>query len=186
MSAFLPGETEMKMTAEQIKATALGTIIETPLGPLEVSGRSHSGDAGINGNTEDYHALTFGPSHAPVAILSNRYGFEPIEQHKARLWDRGLDKLGKQERRLIDIMFGDRLQSPTRYALKEPARLVNVAKARLVKAGKLEHRTCTRCGGSGHYSYNQIDGTRCFGCAGSGKMLPTTADALKAAEAAAQ
>ena len=27
---------------------------------------------------------------------------------------------------------------------------------------------CPRCGGSGHYSYNQIDGTRCYGCNGSG------------------
>ena len=27
---------------------------------------------------------------------------------------------------------------------------------------------CPRCGGSGHYSYNQIDGTRCYGCGGSG------------------
>ena len=27
---------------------------------------------------------------------------------------------------------------------------------------------CPRCSGSGHYSYNQIDGTRCYGCNGSG------------------
>jgi hypothetical protein len=26
--------------------------------------------------------------------------------------------------------------------------------------------TCGRCGGSGHYSYNQITGTTCFGCKG--------------------
>lgn len=25
---------------------------------------------------------------------------------------------------------------------------------------------CHRCGGSGHYSYNPVDGTRCFGCHG--------------------
>ncbi len=31
--------------------------------------------------------------------------------------------------------------------------------------------TCSRCGGSGHYSYNQIDGTVCYGCGGSGKKL---------------
>lgn len=28
--------------------------------------------------------------------------------------------------------------------------------------------TCPRCSGSGHYSYNQLDGTRCYGCGGSG------------------
>ena len=27
---------------------------------------------------------------------------------------------------------------------------------------------CTRCSGSGHYSYNSFDGTRCYGCQGSG------------------
>ena len=26
---------------------------------------------------------------------------------------------------------------------------------------------CPRCGATGHYSYNQIDGTRCYGCMGS-------------------
>lgn len=27
---------------------------------------------------------------------------------------------------------------------------------------------CKRCGGSGHYSYNSMDGTKCYGCGGSG------------------
>lgn len=29
-----------------------------------------------------------------------------------------------------------------------------------------EIETCSRCGGTGHYSYNQMDGTRCFKCHG--------------------
>jgi len=29
-----------------------------------------------------------------------------------------------------------------------------------------ECKTCSRCGGSGQYSYNQIDGSRCYGCNG--------------------
>lgn len=29
---------------------------------------------------------------------------------------------------------------------------------------------CPRCGGSGHYSYNPLDGTRCYGCGGSGTV----------------
>lgn len=32
--------------------------------------------------------------------------------------------------------------------------------------------TCTRCGGSGRYSYCQTHGDTCFGCSGSGKGLP--------------
>ena len=30
--------------------------------------------------------------------------------------------------------------------------------------------TCPRCGGSGHYAYNPMDGTRCFKCGGSGTV----------------
>ena len=30
---------------------------------------------------------------------------------------------------------------------------------------------CPRCGGSGHYAYNPMDGTRCFRCGGSGKEI---------------
>lgn len=41
---------------------------------------------------------------------------------------------------------------------------------------------CSRCGGSGHYSFNQIDGSRCFGCSGAGKRAATlTAAVLEAA-----
>lgn len=44
-----------------------------------------------------------------------------------------------------------------------------------------EHRECSRCGGSGHYSFNQIDGTRCYGCGGTGRQW-TKADAPLVAE----
>lgn len=33
--------------------------------------------------------------------------------------------------------------------------------------------TCKRCGGSGHYSYNQMDGTMCYGCHGTGYQRAT-------------
>ena len=32
----------------------------------------------------------------------------------------------------------------------------------------METTTCSRCGGSGRYSYNMRDGDRCYGCAGKG------------------
>lgn len=38
-------------------------------------------------------------------------------------------------------------------------------------AAIFETQTCTRCGGCGHYSFNQFNGTTCFGCGGSGAML---------------
>jgi len=37
---------------------------------------------------------------------------------------------------------------------------------------KIETVTCSRCGGTGHYSYNQITGTVCFKCHG-GKVVYT-------------
>lgn len=30
--------------------------------------------------------------------------------------------------------------------------------------------TCSRCGGSGRYSFNLIHGTTCYGCGGTGKQ----------------
>lgn len=39
------------------------------------------------------------------------------------------------------------------------------------KRPAFEHDLCGRCGGSGRYSYNQIDGDRCYGCGGSGWKL---------------
>lgn len=34
-----------------------------------------------------------------------------------------------------------------------------------------EHVTCSRCAGSGSYSWNAMNGSRCFGCGGSGFTL---------------
>ncbi len=35
----------------------------------------------------------------------------------------------------------------------------------------LERTTCSRCGGSGEYSFNMKDGSRCYGCNGKGTKL---------------
>lgn len=43
------------------------------------------------------------------------------------------------------------------------------AVSRLVALGYTD--VCSRCGGSGRYSWNQTDGDRCFGCHGKGKKL---------------
>ena len=47
-------------------------------------------------------------------------------------------------------------------------------------AMEYEKETCGRCGGSGQYSYNQIDGSRCYGCGGSGQRLTKRGAAAKA------
>lgn len=35
----------------------------------------------------------------------------------------------------------------------------------------VKSRGCGRCGGSGRYSYNQMHGSRCYGCSGVGSQL---------------
>lgn len=38
---------------------------------------------------------------------------------------------------------------------------------------------CSRCCGTGNYSYNQVDGTRCYGCGGDGKKYTPRGKAAK-------
>jgi hypothetical protein len=47
-------------------------------------------------------------------------------------------------------------------------------------ASLFETETCGRCGGSGHYSYNQMDGTTCFGCNGTKVRLTKRGSAAQA------
>lgn len=39
---------------------------------------------------------------------------------------------------------------------------------------------CSRCGGTGHYSYCETHGTRCFECEGTGMALTTRGKAARA------
>lgn len=47
-------------------------------------------------------------------------------------------------------------------------------------------QTCTRCGGCGEYSFNQITGTTCFGCNGTGLQIHRAAKAVYAEYLAAR
>lgn len=47
------------------------------------------------------------------------------------------------------------------------------------KAG-FEVKTCSRCGGTGQYSFNMLDGTTCFGCAGGKVKLTKRGHAARA------
>lgn len=41
---------------------------------------------------------------------------------------------------------------------------------------RYETETCSRCGGTGNYSYCQMHGTTCFKCRGTGKQLTKAAN----------
>lgn len=42
-----------------------------------------------------------------------------------------------------------------------------------------EKEDCSRCGGSGHYSFNSMHGSVCYGCGGTGKRLTKRGAATK-------
>lgn len=53
-----------------------------------------------------------------------------------------------------------------------------LAAQRLVALGYT--KTCSRCGGSGRYSWNAIDGDRCYGCGGAGKSVAAVTEGVLA------
>lgn len=46
---------------------------------------------------------------------------------------------------------------------------------------RFETSECGRCGGTGRYSFNQIDGDRCYGCGGSTRALTRKGKAARKA-----
>lgn len=68
--------------------------------------------------------------------------------------------------------------------LPDAAKLMNTtAKSAASRLKALGYTiTCTRCGGSGRYSYNQMDGDKCWGCDGRKVSLaPLTVEIVTAA-----
>ena len=66
----------------------------------------------------------------------------------------------------------------TTMNITDAAKMLNTttrrAAARLTALGYVV--TCSRCGGSGRYSWNQVDGDKCFKCGGAKQVLaPLTA-----------
>lgn len=47
-------------------------------------------------------------------------------------------------------------------------------------ATQFETQACTRCGGSGRYSFNLMHGDRCYGCGGTGTTYTKRGKAAKA------
>lgn len=46
-------------------------------------------------------------------------------------------------------------------------------------ATTFESESCSRCGGSGKYSFNHMDGDRCYGCGGTGLKLTARGSAAR-------
>ncbi len=172
----------MTFTAPTTYAEAkalMGTDVDTPLGTLHCSG---AGLRGVEGTGRETFSVNFHNDKGHVAISwSNVKGWVTEEDAKVARWTAAWDKLPANARKLIDLVLGTDLEALPVERRSDVAKLLRVAKRRLIKAGKLALKTCGRCAGSGKYSYCQTHGDTCFGCGGSGKVLPTTSEALKAA-----
>lgn len=78
-------------------------------------------------------------------------------------WEWKYNRITENQKWMIDTTIKE-LPTTEGRMKHSVEKLIGVAQARIVKAGFTE--PCTRCGGNGHYLYNQVDGTRCYGCQG--------------------
>ncbi len=178
----------MTFTAPTTYAEAkalMGKDIETPIGTLECGG---AGLSGVAGTDTEVFSLSFYKqfgNHMRIVISwDSRDGWVTEDERKAAAWTAKWDKLPTNARKLISLVIGTELEAYELARRADPHKLLRIAKRRLIKAGKLALKTCNRCHGSGHYSYCEMHGTTCFGCGGTGKVLPNTTDALRAARTA--
>ena len=157
----------------------ISTDVETPIGTLHCTGASL---AGVDGSGRETFGINFHNDKGDVAITwRNTEGWVTLAEARAASWTAAWDKLPANARALIDLRLGDELLKISVDRRSNVAKLLRIAKRRVIKAGKMALKTCGRCAGSGRFSYCQTHGDTCFGCGGSGKVLPTTSDALRAA-----
>lgn len=81
----------------------------------------------------------------------------PVEAYW-REGENGLEFVVAHERGGIDVEI-----APDGYPIDHALRKYPIT--------HFESRECTRCGGTGEFSYNQMHGTMCYGCSGNGRQL---------------
>jgi hypothetical protein len=77
--------------------------------------------------------------------------------------------LSQQDKNLIIAFFPSLPESVT-VKTKSPAKLLKNIRSWCFRHPELL-KTCSRCGGTGHFSFNQLDGTICYGCNGAKYVL---------------
>jgi len=143
--------------AKSLKSTPFGKIVDYP---------SASSDG-------DTMTATFIIEDKKKVYYHSDSGWETEIDFKKRNWSANWEKLKDTEREFILLMFPDVHQWEwSKQDLKSPDRLVIVCLNKAIKEKLVEKRVCSRCGGTGYYSYNYIDGTMCYGCRGTKWQYP--------------
>jgi hypothetical protein len=94
--------------------------------------------------------------------------FESEESYKKYSWCKEWKKLEEKDQTIVWSMFGKdwilKEYKESFSTLKSPQKLLQSALQNFYRMGW--NKECTRCGGSGNYSYNMRFGTKCFKCSG--------------------
>lgn len=138
----------------------------------EITGYSFTNARGntINyGNTAVAYSTREHESGTVFEVLEELTG----QQAFTRLWKLRFEKMEDNRKEIILAVFPEILKAiEERQNIKMPEEAYKAAKANIFKNHKELLKVCSRCGGTGNYSWNQRDGSRCFGCGGSGYTLP--------------
>ena len=114
----------------------------------------------------------------PSAHSSNVTEFELVETLEGRpayvkYWMMQYELISAEHKSIIEAVMGNLTERILTENLRYPEHLLNIAINKLAQHGEKHMKVCSRCGGSGHYSYNQMYGTVCFKCNGMKYLLPS-------------
>jgi hypothetical protein len=103
--------------------------------------------------------------------------FEPIEilegqEAFTKYWLIEFNKLDEQMQNIIKAVIPNVLERIKSESIKMPNKLYNVAINKLAHEENQFMCTCSRCLGTGQYSYNPRDGKMCLKCNGLKYVLP--------------
>lgn len=133
----------------------------------------------VAGYTFKLGSTVYCSGNTPSAYRSNYEGsFDIVEELEGKdayvkYWTMEYVCLDDAMKSIIEAVLGDVQVRILTENLRLPKKLIDIAINKLAQHGEKHMKTCSRCGGTGHYSYNQMYGTTCFKCNGMKYLLPT-------------
>lgn len=141
---------------------------------------------GINGEKTGYtvsngtNEVCHGNTPSAFSLLKYPHGtkFDLLEEYTGqkaytKYWKIEFEELIEEEKAILTAVFPKILGDiEKKENIKMPKKALAAAKANILKNHKELMNVCSRCGGSGEYSWNQRDGSRCFKCGGNKYIFP--------------
>lgn len=141
---------------------------------------------GIDGKQTGYtvsngaHEICRGDTPSAFSLLHYPHGtkFDLLEEYTGqeaytKYWKIGFEELTEEEKGILTAVFPEILNDVEKKGnVKMPEKALAAAKANILKNHKELMNVCSRCGGSGEYSWNQRDGSECFKCRGKKYTFP--------------